>query len=210
MMFGIARALLISGYRPRYNLVFCAMAAEEWGVANSNYDWSTGAYEQVFTAHPEWQGRAAADLNFELPAHAHGRRDAVRCTHEYEAFLKEFLEGSRWTRRTRRESGGCSAPSRPGRTTSPWRWQESRSMVNEFAAGEFMETHYHSQFDNDNAYQKPVYRFHHILYGRLVMALDRLALSPLNFERLFKAVTESDDVGVRRMAETDFTGRSTP
>ena len=59
MMFGIARALLISGYRPKYNLVFCAMAAEEWGVANSKYDWSTGAYEQVFTAHPEWQGRAA-------------------------------------------------------------------------------------------------------------------------------------------------------
>ena len=53
MMFGIARALLKSGYRPKFNLVFCAMAAEEWGVANSKYDWSTGAYEEVFTTRDE-------------------------------------------------------------------------------------------------------------------------------------------------------------
>ena len=42
--------------------MFCAMAAEEWGVVDSKYDWSTGAYEQVFTAHPEWQGKVVADL----------------------------------------------------------------------------------------------------------------------------------------------------
>ncbi len=31
-----------------------------------------GAYEQIFTAHPEWVGKVIADLNFELPALAHG------------------------------------------------------------------------------------------------------------------------------------------
>lgn len=41
---------------------------------DSNFDWSTGAYEQVFTAHPEWVGKVIADLNFELPALAHGTR----------------------------------------------------------------------------------------------------------------------------------------
>ena len=44
------------------------MAAEEWGVVNSKYDWSAGAYEQVFTAKPDWAGKVIADLNFELPA----------------------------------------------------------------------------------------------------------------------------------------------
>lgn len=38
MMLGIARALLETGYRPRKTLVFCAMAAEEWGIVNSKYD----------------------------------------------------------------------------------------------------------------------------------------------------------------------------
>lgn len=31
MMLGIARALVKSGFQPKYNLIFCAMAAEEWG-----------------------------------------------------------------------------------------------------------------------------------------------------------------------------------
>lgn len=93
MMLGIARAVLRSGYKPRKTLVFCAMAAEEWGVVNSKYDWSAGAYEQVFTARPDWAGKVIADLNFELPAHAHGRKDAVRCVYEYADFLEEFITG---------------------------------------------------------------------------------------------------------------------
>lgn len=36
-------------------------------------------------------------------------------------------------------------------------------MVNEFSAGPFMETHYHSQFDSDEFYDEAVYRFHHEL-----------------------------------------------
>ena len=77
MMLGIAKALVDSGFKPRNTIIFCAMAAEEWGVADSNFDWSTGAYEQVFTAHPEWVGKVIADLNFELPALARVRASAV-------------------------------------------------------------------------------------------------------------------------------------
>ena len=77
MMLGIARALVKGDYKPAHTLVFCAMAAEEWGVIDSKYDWSTGAYNQVFRVHPDWQGKVIADLNFELPAHAHNTRDAI-------------------------------------------------------------------------------------------------------------------------------------
>ena len=47
MMLGIARALVKGGYKPAHTLVFSAMAAEEWGIIDSKYDWSTGAYNQV-------------------------------------------------------------------------------------------------------------------------------------------------------------------
>lgn len=90
MTIGIAKALLESGYRPRHTIVICALAAEEWGVCDSKYDWSTGAWNQVFRIHPEWQGKVLADLNFELPAHAHSSRDAIRCTYEYADFLKNL------------------------------------------------------------------------------------------------------------------------
>ena len=68
LMMGIAKGLVDSGYQPEKTLVFCAMAAEEWGMTNTRYDWSTGAYKQVFEAHPEWAGKVIANINFEMPA----------------------------------------------------------------------------------------------------------------------------------------------
>ncbi|MFQ8982359.1 MAG: M28 family peptidase [Waltera sp.] len=46
LMFGIAKALRDSGFQPNNTIVICAMASEEWGVVDSNFDWSTGAYER--------------------------------------------------------------------------------------------------------------------------------------------------------------------
>ncbi len=63
-----------------------------------------------------------------------------------------------------------------------------------FHVRQFMETHYHTQFDNDDYYDEAVYRFHHELYGCLVMAFDRTAVAPLNFERLFLALKDSLDL----------------
>lgn len=193
MMLGIAKAILKTGYKPNKTLVFCALAAEEWGVVNSKYDWSAGAYEQVFTARPEWQGKVFADLNFELPAHAHGPKDGVRCTYEYADFVEEFVK--------RIDNIPAAYPEGLEAVYPIQTWSDDfsmaiagiPSMVNEFSAGEFMETHYHSQFDNEDYYQEDVFRFHHELYGRLVLAIDRAAAVPLDFGRLFQAVEASVD-----------------
>ena len=92
MMLNIAGTLLQCGYKPANTIVVCAMAAEEWGAVDSKYDWSTGAYEQFFNIHPEWQGKVIADLNFELPALAHDKMDAIRSTYEYVTFLNKFTD----------------------------------------------------------------------------------------------------------------------
>ena len=64
MMLGIARALIDrADTNLAHTLVFCAMAAEEWGVVDSKYDWSTGAYESgIYRVHPDWQGKVIARL----------------------------------------------------------------------------------------------------------------------------------------------------
>ena len=191
MMLGIARALVKGGYKPAHTLVFCAMAAEEWGIIDSKYDWSTGAYNQVFRIHPDWQGKVIANLNFELPAHAHNSRDAIRSTYEYEDFIRKFTES-------------LTVPSEvyPDGITvlSPIEtWSDDFSMaiagipstVNDFSAGPFMQNYYHSQYDNQDVYQEAVYQFHHECYLKLVLAFDSLVLPPLNFGRTVQAVTDS-------------------
>ena len=50
---------------------------------------------------------------------------------------------------------------------------------------------YHSQFDRDEFYDEAAYRFHHELYGLLLMALDRVNVAPVNLERTFRALRES-------------------
>lgn len=188
MMLGIARALIKGNYKPAHTIVFCAMAAEEWGVIDSKYDWSTGAYNQVFRVHPDWQGKVIADFNFELPAHAHNTQDAIRCTYEYENFMKDFVQ-----------TLDVPADAYPDGMTvlSPIEtWSDDFSMaiagipstVNDFSAGPFMQNYYHSQYDNEDVYQENVYRFHHECYLKLLMETDRLVLPPLNFSNLFRAV----------------------
>ena len=68
------------------------------------------------------------------------------------------------------------------------------SMVNEFSAGSFMTTHYHSQYDSDAYYNEAAYRFHHELYGLLLMHLDSQSVAPLNFAEVFEQASASLDV----------------
>ena len=192
LMFGIARTLLEIGYKPEKTIVFCCMAAEEWGIENSKYDWSTGAWQQVLKVRPEWQGKVIADLNFKLPAYAHNPWDAVRSTYEYEDFLigfvktfpvdakKDYSEGLR-----------VQCPIETWSDDFSVAISGIPSMVNEFSSAEFMETHYHSQFDNDEYYNADVFRFHHELYGLLVMAFDRVRVAPVNIGRTLQALQES-------------------
>lgn len=194
MMLGIGKALIETGWQPENTILFCAMAAEEWGVADSQFDWSTGAYEQVFTVHPEWRGKVIADLNFELPALAHGTRARIRSTYEYVDFLEHFLEELPELTQGYPEETRVTAPIETWSDDFSIAIAGIPSMVNDFTGGSFMETHYHSQFDNDNFYDKDVYRMHHELFGLLLLAIDRTKIVPLNFARVFEKAKETLDL----------------
>lgn len=194
MMLGIGKALVEAGWQPENTILFCAMASEEWGVADSQFDWSTGAYEQVFTVHPEWRGQVIADLNFELPALAHGTRARIRSTYEYVDFLEEFLENLPELTQGYPEDTRITAPIETWSDDFSIAIAGIPSMVNDFTGGSFMETHYHSQFDNDSFYDEDVYRLHHELFGLLLMAIDSTKVVPLNFAPTFRKAKKALDL----------------
>lgn len=196
MMLEIGKTLLKIGWQPENTILFCAMAAEEWGVADSQFDWSVGAYEQVFTVHPEWRGQVIADLNFELPALAHGTRARIRSTYEYVDYLESFLEELPELTHGYPEDPHITAPIETWSDDFSIAIAGIPSMVNDFTGGSFMETNYHSQFDNDTFFDEDVYRLHHELYGLLLMELDRTKIVPLNFEPVFQKVKAAVDLSM--------------
>lgn len=192
MLLSIARAVVKSGVKPKKTLVFCAFAAEEWGLCDSRYDWSAGAFREFAERRPDWPQKTVADINIELPAFSHGVRHYMRCVYEYKIFLrnlKKELPGEVTSLYPRGVDIVC-----PVQT-----WSDDfavslagiPSMVNEFKAGSFMETHYHSQYDTDSSYDEAIYRFHHMLYARVMCALDETELPPMNFASRFNAMDDA-------------------
>ena len=194
MMLGIARAFIKMGYQPENTWVFCAMAAEEWGIADSKYDWSTGAYAEVFNVHPEWAGKVIGDFNFELPALSNGNLDGIRCTYEYKDFFEDTLKTLPALSPAYPEGVLVSAPIETWSDDFSVAISGIPSMVNEFSAGSCMTTHSHSQYDSDAYYNEAAYRFHHELYGLLLMHLDSQSVAPLNFAEVFEQASASLDV----------------
>lgn len=192
LMLGIAKSVLESGYQPEKTLVFCAMAAEEWGKVNTRYDWSTGAYNQVFKARPEWVGKVVADINFELPAYAHGSTSNIRSVYEYNTFLSDFVKKVPAVEGAFEEGIKVVSPIQTWSDDFSMSIAGIPSMRNDFE-GTFMEKRYHSQYDDDTTYDEAVFLFHHNLYGMLLLEYDRLAVAPLDFSVTLEALKESID-----------------
>ena len=192
LMMGMARAVKLSGYQPQKTLVFCALAAEEWGVIDSRYDWSTGAYNQIFRVHPEWAGHVVADINLELPAYPHGKKHQVRSVYELGRFLSEQIDAlPQQVKELYPQGAEVICPVQTWSDDFSMAIGGIPSMVNEFGGGRFMATHYHSQYDNDTEYDEKVYLFHHLFYTWLLLQLDKTAVPPLSFEERVQALGES-------------------
>ena len=59
----IAKAMVISGYRPAHTVRFMITTGEEFGYTNSWYDWSIGAWWSITHTHPDWAGKIRVFLN---------------------------------------------------------------------------------------------------------------------------------------------------
>ena len=202
LMMGIAKGLIDSGYQPEKTLVFCAMAAEEWGVSNTRYDWSTGAYNQIFRVHPEWVGKVIADINFELPAMNEGTADQIRTSYE----LKTFVDGFKST--VPQVDGVFPDGIEIIVPTQTWSDDFSLSIAGVPSSvtalrGGFAQTHYHSQFDDRDTYSREAFLFHHNMYGLLMMAYDHCAVSPLDLSTRLSVLRESMDDTIMTAEQMD-------
>jgi hypothetical protein len=64
----MARAMRMSDYRPERTVTFLFTTGEEYGWADSYYDWLIGSWWAVAHAHKSWPGRVAGHINVEIMA----------------------------------------------------------------------------------------------------------------------------------------------
>lgn len=190
LMMGVAKSLVDSGYKPEKTIIFNALAAEEWGVSNSRYDWSTGAYNQIFNIHPEWVGKAFANMNFELPAYEHTTQDEIRSVYELDNYLTKFAETVPAVDGVYKDGISVVSPLRTWSDDFSFSIAGVPALRNDFQDSDFMRSHYHSQFDNEETYNEDALKFHLNLYGLLAIHYDQTAVVPLDFTNRLQALKE--------------------
>ena len=90
---GIAKGLIDSGYTPDKTIRFCIHGCEEWGREGSEYDWSTGAYEEIMTEHPDWVDGGFAIVNVDGGYPVEGEKHkGTRSSVELKGFAKNSVE----------------------------------------------------------------------------------------------------------------------
>ena len=201
LMMGVAKGLVDSGYQPEKTIIFNALAAEEWGVSNSRYDWSTGAYNQIFKIHPEWVGKAFANMNFELPAYEHTTQDEIRATYELDNYLTEFSKDVPTVEGVYKDGISVVSPLRTWSDDFSFNIAGVPALRNDFQDSNYMRTHYHSQFDTEEQYNEDAFKFHLNLYGLLTMHYDKTAVVPLDFTTRLNAMKETLDENIFEQAE---------
>ncbi|XJS10432.1 M28 family peptidase [Aerococcaceae bacterium WGS1372] len=192
MMLGIAKALIEMDYQPEKTIVFMAVAAEEWGATNTRYDWSTGAYNQLFNLTPEWQEQALFNINFEIPGIEHDETHYVMTVRELETFMNQFIQTVPDFDGNAYANGlAVSAPVNTWADDFSFAIAGIPSTRNSFDEGDFGVTTYHTQFDDIQTHNEAAYEHNHILYGLMTLYYDHTAVLPLDFTTTMTALDES-------------------
>lgn len=171
LVFGVAKAMLDSGYEPENDIYFVCHGAEEWGVTDSMFDWTTGAWGMV-----DDKGMAdgvIAMLNCELPAFE--EPDQMMQV----ASVPEFytLVGSMFDSGLVVTAGDKAFSTDPQATTTmedgiSYREYGAPYFLNGFENTAFMCQNYHTIADSKETYSENVFRTNLNWYGAYAIYID--------------------------------------
>ena len=140
----IAKALVDAGYEPEHPIVFTSHTAEEYGRADSAFDWLIGAWWQIAHEHPEWAEEALLYVNIE------GTGMACPMGIDAPPELRRFARGV--VARARRDGllqhGVAWGVPRTGTEQWPFAAAGVPSLGVADEVWDYMRTKYHTQYDD--------------------------------------------------------------
>jgi hypothetical protein len=194
-MLGVAKGLCDSGFLPQKTIRFVACGAGEWGAVNTPFDGEIGAWRQLSQLHPEWPETAFAVLNADAVYPFRNKNSlGMAATDEIYNFASRSagqladtgMYGFTWYSSENPSDivtedsvwnlfGVPAVAARPGEGDKSYQSYIRSSRDTIEAVG----------FDDD------AYRFICLLYGKLILDLDAVAVRPLDFERGLLALRAS-------------------
>lgn len=93
LIFTVAKAMVDSNYVPENDIMIVCHPSEEWGVTDSQHDWTIGAWETINNVRPEWASKTIAMFNFELPGFLEDgqTQTGIATVPEYASFVESFV-----------------------------------------------------------------------------------------------------------------------
>ena len=182
----IAKAMVDSGYEPENDIYFIAHGAEEWGVTDSQFDWTTGAWG-VCEEHSDIPDNCLAMINCELPAFtpAEGQMSIV-CVPEFRSLVKTMFESGLVT-----TTGKAVFNTKPADATTmedgiTYRVHGVPYLINGFEDQTFISHNYHTIADNAETYDADVFQTNIDWYGAYAMYIDTEPALELDISQVAK------------------------
>lgn len=172
----VAKAMIDSGYVPENDIVVVAHGAEEWGVSNSQFDWTTGAWGMIHDANTDWASKTIALLNCELPAFTvEGNQMNLVTVPEFRTLAKKLVRESGLFVK----SGDVTISDKPADATNmedgvSYRWHGVPYMLNGFEDETFMKQRYHTSFDDKDTWDEDTMKTNMNWYGATAIYIDKM------------------------------------
>ena len=181
LTFAVAKAMIDSGYVPENDILVVAHGAEEWGAADSQFDWTTGAWGMI-EANPDWAKKTICMINTELPSWIPENKTLnIITVPEYRTMTENLITES-----------GLVAPfgdvimSEEVTNVSnmedgvSYRWHGVPYILNGGVGGDFGTQRYHTHFDDPDTYYEPAMQTNIQWYGAFAIYMDKMPAMELD------------------------------
>ncbi|MDR0425370.1 MAG: M28 family peptidase [Clostridiales Family XIII bacterium] len=192
---GIAKAMADSGVAPQKTVRFVACGAGEWGAAAGYFSWGAGIWKQISQGRPDWPGSAFAVLNIDGLKPLSNKTDfSMKAAGGILGFARrsagQLIDKSYYDFTWPDESSPAAV------TAEEAVW--ALTGVPYVAAGAdssdaYLGGLYHSSVDaaGYGGFDEGAYSFAHMIFGKLIMDLDRELVRPVDFGPNFRDIIAS-------------------
>lgn len=180
----MAKAMIDSGYEPESTFIFISNGAEEYGLADTKYDFCTGA-AQIIKDHPEWVENTVIYNNFELTAISQTENLELLGAAGYQKAFESVMsriglaDGFTYaaTSGVGADDGVYHKKGVPSYMNVCTHFSDDQNMES-YNDPEAMENYDHTQYDNQERYNAEIFDFNNKIHGLINMAFDQCLFLP--------------------------------